>query len=227
MTYISSRARYANAHVIRSIILGPTVIGSGSVVEGAIVGYPTRAKLRSAKDMFEMDRGSEGSVLGTSVVVRSGSVIYEGATLGDGAELGHGVLVRERSHIGRGTRVGTHAVVEADVRIGDNVSIQAMVYIPNGTIIEDGVFIGPNAVLTNDKYPPSERLDPVVVRRGAVIGANATLLPGITVGEGAVVAAGAVVTRDVEPHTVVAGVPARAIGSAEEYLRKRREHGKA
>ena len=223
--YISSRARYTNARIIRSVILGPTTIGSGSLVEGAVVGYPSRAKLRGVTDMASMDRESEGSTLGANVVVRSGSVIYEGAVLGDGVELGHGVLVRERSRIGRGARIGTHTVVEADVMVGDGSVIQSMVYIPNRTIIEEGVFIGPNAVFTNDKYPPSSRLDPVTVKRGAVIGANATLLPGITVGEGAVVAAGAVVTRDVEPYTVVAGVPARVIGSVDEYLQKRGSRG--
>ncbi|WP_291998673.1 DapH/DapD/GlmU-related protein, partial [Caldivirga sp.] len=80
----------------------------------------------------------------------------------------------------------------------------------------------PNAVITNDKYPPSKRLQGVVIRRGAVIGANATLIAGIEVGEGAVVAAGSIVTRDVKPGTVVAGAPAKPMYSVDVYIEKRR-----
>jgi len=141
--------------------------------------------------------------------------------IGDGVEFGHNVLVRELTKIGSRVRIGTQTIIERDVKIGDGAWIQSLVYIPNGTVIEEGVFIGPNAVITNDKYPPSRRLAPVVIRRGAVIGANATLVAGIEVGEDAVVAAGAVVTRDVPPGVIVAGVPARVIGKAEDYYKKK------
>jgi len=98
------------------------------------------------------------------------------------------------------------------------------VYIPRGTVIEDNVFLGPNVVITNDKYPPSKRLDGVKIRRGAVIGANATLIAGIEIGENSVVAAGSVVTKDVPPGKVVAGVPAKPIYDVEVFMRKRVEY---
>ncbi|RLE48429.1 MAG: N-acetyltransferase, partial [Candidatus Methanomethylicota archaeon] len=152
---------------------------------------------------------------------RSGAVIYENVRIGDNLETGHRVLVRENTVIGSNVRIGTNTIIDGGVRIGDDVNIQSSVYIPPRCVIEDGVFIGPRACLTNDRYPPSERLEGVVVKRGAVIGANSTLISGVVVGEEAVVAAGAVVTKSVPPRTVVAGVPAKPIGTFSEYCEKR------
>ncbi len=213
------RARYVDAD---AVILGPSVIGEDSFVDAVVVGYPVRAKILGR--FKSLDEVSEGAKIGQNAILRRGSVIYERALIGSGVELGHNVLIREDTIIGDGVRIGTGSIIEKEVRIGRNAWIQSMVYIPNGTVIEDDVFIGPNAVITNDKYPPSKRLDPVVIRKGAVIGANATLVAGIEIGEGAVVAAGAVVTRDVPPGAVVAGVPAREISKLGEYVEKRREY---
>lgn len=220
MGFISPKAKiYAKYVSPDAYIYGPSIVGRGSFIDTAVIGYPIRQKI--LQGFSTPDDVSKGAVLGEAVVVRTGVVIYEGVEIGDGVEFGHNVLVREDTKIGKNVRIGTLSVVERGVKIGDGAWIQSMVYIPNGTVIEEGVFIGPNTVITNDKYPPSKRLAPVVIRRGAVIGANATLLAGIEIGEGAVVAAGAVVTRDVPPGVVVAGVPARVIGKAEEYLRKK------
>jgi len=225
MGFISSRARLNGAVVGDSVILGPSVVGEGSFIDDDVtIGYPVRSKIRSVRSMGELDLVSEGARIGGSCIIRRGTVIYENVELGNNVETGHNVLIRERTVIGDGTRIGTATVMDGDVKIGRNVSIQSMVYIPIGTVIEDEVFIGPNAVITNDKYPPSRRLQGVTIRRGAVIGANATLIAGVEVGEGAVVAAGSVVTRDVEPRTVVAGVPAKPIYSLDEYLKKKRAY---
>jgi len=225
MGFISSRARLNGAVVGDSVILGPSVVGEGSFIDDDVtIGYPVRSKIRSVRSMGELDLVSEGARIGGSCIIRRGTVIYENVELGNNVETGHNVLIRERTVIGDGTRIGTATVIDGDVKIGRNVSIQSMVYIPIGTVIEDEVFIGPNAVITNDKYPPSRRLQGVTIRRGAVIGANATLIAGVEVGEGAVVAAGSVVTRDVEPRTVVAGVPAKPIYSLDEYLKKKRAY---
>lgn len=117
--------------------------------------------------------------------------------------------------IGNGTRIGAFVEIGKDVKIGDNCSIQAGVYIPEGVEIHDDVFIGPHAVFTNDKYPPSHGLwrgrPKTLVGRHASIGANATILPSLWIGEGARVGAGAVVTRDVAPNTTVVGNPARPV----------------
>lgn len=130
--------------------------------------------------------------------------------------------------IGDGTTIGAFVEIRRDVRIGRNVKIQAFAFLPEGVSLEDGVFIGPHVCFTNDRYPRAlgddgrllgreswARLS-TLVRREAVIGANATILCGITIGVGALVAAGAVVTRDVPDHSLVVGNPARVAGDARE-----------
>lgn len=175
-------------------------IGKGTVVqEGAIVG-------------FEYRRDCNPAVIGEKGVIRSGTVIYCDVTIGNRLRTGHNVLIRERTEIGDNVLIGSLCIIEGNCKIGSNVSLQSMVYIPRNTIIEDFVFVGPNAVLTNDRYPvrtEDRELKGPVLRKGCSIGANATLLPGVEVGEGAMVAAGAVATRDVPAWHLAIGSPAR------------------
>jgi acetyltransferase-like isoleucine patch superfamily enzyme len=126
--------------------------------------------------------------------------------------------------IGDGCKIGAFVEIRRQVKIGRHVKIQAFAFIPEGITIEDGVFIGPHVCFTNDKHPRAVNPDgsimrpddweiiPSLVKHGASIGANATILCGLTIGEQAMVAAGAVVTRDVPPYALVAGIPARLIG---------------
>jgi acetyltransferase-like isoleucine patch superfamily enzyme len=128
--------------------------------------------------------------------------------------------------VGEDCNIGGHAFVEAGAQIGDRVTLKNGVMVWNGVVLEDDVFVGPGAIFTNDRYPRSPRapsaferyaetanwLRGVRVCCGASIGAGAILTPGITIGPYAVVAAGAVVTRDVQPHVLVKGNPARASG---------------
>lgn len=130
------------------------------------------------------------------------------------------------ARIGERCNVGDHAFVESEAVIGNNVTIKNNVCVWDGVTLEDDVFVGPNVAFTNDRYPRSARMDQArdrytspsqwrlatVVERGASIGANATVLPGVRVGRYSLVAAGAAVTRDVEPFALVVGAPARAIG---------------
>lgn len=125
------------------------------------------------------------------------------------------------AHVMPGAVVGAdcnlcdHSFVETGARIGDRVTVKNGVSIWNGVVIEDDVFLAPNAVLTNDRHPRSRQpwtLTPTLIRRGATIGANATVVCGVTVGAYAMVGAGAVVTHDVPPHALVLGVPARIAG---------------
>ena len=126
--------------------------------------------------------------------------------------------------IGEGSKIGAFVEIRKNVVIGENVKVQAFAFIPEGITIEDGVFIGPCACFTNDKYPRAINPDgtlkepgdweeiPTLVKRGAWIGANATIMCGVTIGEYAMVAAGAVVTGDVPSGMLAMGVPARVAG---------------
>lgn len=118
--------------------------------------------------------------------------------------------------LGEDCNICAHCFIENDVVVGNRVTVKCGVQLWDGTRIEDDVFIGPNVTFTNDKYPKSkqhpEHFMPTLIKKGASIGANATLLPGITVGEGAMVAAGAVVTQDVPANAIVKGVPAKITG---------------
>ena len=125
------------------------------------------------------------------------------------------VVVLPGAVIGDDVNICAQVFVENDVRIGDRVTVKNGVQLWDGVTLEDDVFVGPNATFTNDRFPRSghrsRECTRTHVHRGASIGANATLLPGLTVGEGAIVAAGAVVTRDVPPFTLVVGSPARGV----------------
>ena len=119
--------------------------------------------------------------------------------------------IHETVTIGENCRIHSHVWIGENVHIGSNVKVQAFAFIPNGVIIEDNCFIGPRVTFTNDKYPPSGRggWTQTFVRKGAVIGAGATILPGITIGSGSRIGAGAVVTKDVPEGVTVCGNPAQ------------------
>lgn len=124
-------------------------------------------------------------------------------------------VIFEKAIIGSNCNICAHTLIENDVVIGNNVTIKSGVYIWDGTRIEDDVFLGPNATLTNDIMPRSKQypdaFSGITLKKSCSIGANATLLPGITIGEGAMVGAGSVVTKDVSAHAVVIGNPAKVI----------------
>jgi acetyltransferase-like isoleucine patch superfamily enzyme len=128
--------------------------------------------------------------------------------------------------IGDDCKIGAFVEIRRQVKIGKNVKIQAFAFIPEGVTIEDGCFIGPHVAFTNDLYPRATKddgsqvtagdwiIEPTVVEVGASIGANVTILSGTTIGKRAIVGAGSVVTKNVPPYAIVAGVPARVIGDA-------------
>jgi UDP-2-acetamido-3-amino-2,3-dideoxy-glucuronate N-acetyltransferase len=146
------------------------------------------------------------------------------ASIGEGSSIWHYTQVREGAQIGRNCILGKGVYVDFDVVIGDNCKIQNGVFVYNPAVIEDGVFLGPGAIITNDKRPRAvtPELDlksgedwvptPVIIEKGASIGAGAILLPGITIGSWAMVAAGSVVTRDVRAHGLAVGNPAKITG---------------
>lgn len=138
--------------------------------------------------------------------------LCESTTVGAGTRIWAFAHVLPKARIGRDCNLCDHVFVENDVQIGDRVTIKSGVQVWDGVVLEDDVFVGPNATFTNDKYPRSKQYPEswprTVVRKGASIGANATLLPGITIGEGAMVGAGSVVVADVPAGAVVVGNPA-------------------
>ncbi len=154
-------------------------------------------------------------------------MIASNVELGDGVVIHHPDLVNLYGcRVGTGTRIGTFVEIQKNVVVGRNCKISSHTFICEGVTIEDGVFIGHGVMFTNDLHPRATRPDgrlqteadweviPTVVKRGASIGSNATILAGVTIDEGALVGAGAVVTHDVPARAWVAGVPARIMSSA-------------
>lgn len=142
--------------------------------------------------------------------------IVESDAIGPGTRIWAFAHVLPGAIVGRDCNLCDHTFLEGDVRLGDRVTVKSGVYLWAGAVIEDDVFLGPNATFTNDIRPRSKQYpqQPVGVRveRGASVGAGAILLPGVTIGRYAMVGAGAVVTRDVAPHALVYGNPARQHG---------------
>lgn len=142
--------------------------------------------------------------------------VEEGATIGEGTKIWHLGHIRNKAIVGRDCIIGRNVFIDAGVSVGDRVKIQNNVSVYAGVTIEDEVFVGPSTVFTNDLRPRAQNPDWTVtetlIRRGASIGANATIVCGVVVGEYSMIAAGSVVTRDVEPYQLVAGNPARHVG---------------
>lgn len=199
-----------------SRVYGRSEIGENAVIsENVLLGYPEenilRGLLREGKKIEEGD--FPGVKLGRNCVIRPNSIIYCNVEIGDNLRTGHNILVREGTRIGSNVLIGTNGVIEGDTTIGSYVSIQSNAYIPINTVIEDYVFLGPGATLTNDKYPVRRkpRLKGPRIRRNASLGAGVIVLPGVEVGEGAMIGGGSVVTRDVPPWKIALGVPARVV----------------
>jgi acetyltransferase-like isoleucine patch superfamily enzyme len=195
---------------------GINIIGEGmQIFEPVTLGFPSRENLGKS--------GYKGTTVGNHAVLRSGTIIYCDVIIGDNFQTGHNTLIREKTRIGDRTAIGSATIIDGNTSIGNNVSLQSMVYIPTNTSIGDHVFIGPNTVLTNDRYPPSGLLEGPVIKTGAAIGANSTILPGVCIGEGAFVAAGSIVTRDVPDHMMAIGTPARIREIPREMLESRKK----
>lgn len=149
--------------------------------------------------------------------------ISKSAKIGKNVKIWHFAYVGDDTEIGDNVMIGSLSHVDYKVKIGENTRIEGSVYIPPLTTIGKNVFIGPGATFTNDPYPMSPKMSGVIVEEGAIIGSRAVIKPGVRVGEGSVVAMGAVVTKDVPPRMVVMGHPARVKYSRAEYDKKKAE----
>lgn len=147
------------------------------------------------------------------IYIHSTANVSEKAVLGEGTKIWINAQIREGARIGENCIISKDVYIDADVLIGNGCKIQNSVSVYKGVNIEDDVFVGPNVAFTNDRIPRAFNreweITPTIIKRGASLGANSTIVCGVTVGEYAIVAAGSVVTKDVEPYTLVMGNPAR------------------
>lgn len=159
--------------------------------------------------------------MSTDTFIHSTANVSPNAHIGEGTKVWINVQIRENADIGEGCILSKDVYVDHAVKIGNRCKIQNSVSIYNGVEIGDDVFVGPNASFTNDKVPRAFNAEweitPTRIENGVSIGANATIVCGITIGEYAMIAAGSVVTKDVPPYTLVMGNPARAVALIDKY----------
>jgi acetyltransferase-like isoleucine patch superfamily enzyme len=183
-----------------TIIHGNVEIGDDSVIGGHCeIGQPT--PLAEGRPL----------VIGRGALIRSHSVFYEGSTFGERLVTGHRVTVREGTEGGENLQIGTLSDIQGSCTIGDYVRFHSNVFVGQRAKIGNFVWLFPHVVLTNDPHPPSNLLIGVEVEDFAAIAAMSVILPGVKVGSHSLVAANSSVNRDVEPHTVVGGSPAKLI----------------
>ncbi len=194
------------------VIKADTVLGNGCKVgDNTVLGkLPSKARLSATTDIKEL----APLEIGNYVTIGACSIIYRGAKIADEVFIADLVSIREDVEIGKRTIIGRGVAVENKVKIGKYVKIETEAYITAISIIEDYCFIAPEVSFSNDNYlgRTEERFKHFkgpTIKKGARIGVNATLLPGVIIGEDALVAAGATVTKDVPPRVIVAGVPAK------------------
>ena len=184
-------------------------IGDGLVADdGVTLGY---ASSRSAAQRL---------VLGPGARLRTGTVLYAGVEIGSGFQSGHHVIVREGTRIGDQVAVWSNAVIDYGCVIGNRAKIHCNCYVAQFTELEDDVFLAPGVTIANDLFPGNPEsaaaMAGPLIRAGAQIGVNATILPYVTIGAGAIVGAGSVVTRDIPPATVAYGHPAVPVRRVDE-----------
>lgn len=168
--------------------------------------------------------------LGPDANIRSGTVIYAGSTIGAGLQTGHNVVIREQNIIGGQVEIWSNSIVDYGCRIGDQVKIHSNVYVAQYTTIEDEVFLAPGVTIANDPHPfchECTKENGPVIKRRARIGINVTILPGVVIGESALIGAGSVVTKDVPAKTVVYGNPGRVAKDVDEIACPHDPEGRA
>jgi len=195
-----------------AVIRAGTEIGERCLIEEhAVLGK--RPRLRPGSSAAGGELG--GLVLEADVTVCCGAILYAGAAVGAAAIIGDQSQLRERATIGARSVLGRASSIDFDAHVGAHVLIQTGVYVTGGSIVEDHVFLGPGVLTTNDnamgRHPRGAPLLGPVFRRACRVGGGAVLVPGVTIGEEAFVAAGALVTRDVGNREVVMGVPAKVV----------------
>lgn len=185
-------------------------VGENTHIESpCVIGKPPRGALA----------GQFATVIGADSIIRPFSTIYAGVEIGNKFQCGQGVSIREGNFIADGVSVGTNTVLEYGNKIGPGVRIHTGCFLEAVTLEED-VVVAPNVVFTDDPHPRcprySECMGGAIVKGGARVGANATILPGVVIGENALIGAGSVVTKDIPANAVAVGNPARVIKAIED-----------
>ena len=172
----------------------------------AIIG---QAPLRKIKELK--------TKIGDNATFLSGSVVYLGSSIGDDLIMGHNSVIREENKIGDDFKLWSNSVVDYGCRIGKHVKVHCNCYVAQFTTIEDDCFLAPGVIIANDVHPgcrfSKKCLKGPVIKKGAQLGCNVTIMPAVTIGENAIVGAGSVVTCDVPKGKVVCGNPAKVIKS--------------
>lgn len=187
-------------------------VGAGATLDAGVqVGYPAGRAI--AERLL---------LVGPGATLRSGTVLYEGSRIGGGLQTGHNVVIREENVLGVGVQVWSNSVIDYGCVIGDRVKIHSNCYVAQFTTIGDDCFLAPGVTIANDIHPGCAFSQPCMqgptLEAGVQVGVNATLLPFIRIGAGAIIAAGAVVTANVPAGSVVAGNPARVVRQREELV---------
>ncbi len=196
---------------------GRVIIGKGSLIDKDVtIGYPSRDVLLTKGQAHSL-----ATKIGPRCILRSGCVVYATAHLGSNVELGHNVVVREKVRIGEYSKIGCFSEIAPSAVIGPRCRITGRAYISNGMKFGKRVFVGPDFSTANRAFSKAfmeqreddEPINAPIVDDDVLIGAHVTLNPGIRIGKGCVIAAGCMVTKDVPPGSLVAGVPGSVIGS--------------
>lgn len=199
-----------NVVVHPTAIIYPNVVLHDNVFIGpyCIIGEPTADYYNDPNNhMFKKTE------IGANSIIRSNTIIYEDVNIGENFQTGHHVTIREGTEIGRNCSVGTLSDIQGKAKIGNFVRLHSNVHIGQLTTIKDYVWIFPYVVTTNDMYPPMDKLKGCTIEEYAIVTTGSILLPGVTIGKHSLVAAGSVVSKDVNEQAVVMGVPAKERGS--------------
>ena len=224
----------------QNVVLGHNVIIEDGVTIGANTYIDSNTIVRSGSNIGEnsfvgsnciigeywmdfcLDRKSHIHTLyiGDNALIRSGSIIYAGSNIGTDFQTGHQVTIREKSEIGNHVSIGTLSDVQGNCKIGNYVRMHSNVHIGQLSEIDDFVWIFPYVVLTNDPTPPSEEFVGVHIKSFAIVATAAIIMPGLQISQDSLVAAGAIVTKNVDKYTVVAGNPAKVISDVRNIKNK-------
>ncbi len=186
------------------------ILGRGVEIEkDTVIGYQPQRK--TPNQTLRIGDGSK---------IRRGTIIYLGSKIGKKMETGHNVVIREENQIGDEFKIWNNSVIDYGCKIGNNVKIHSNCYVAQFTTIEDDAFLAPGVTIANDMHPgcefSRECMRGPTIKKGAQIGCNSTIVPFVTIGEYALIGAGSVVTKDIPPHSVAYGNPARVRGKTKD-----------